>query len=368
MSLEQLGPPETTQPPTWPRARRPGDPQPVPAGRRHRLRRGGGHEALARGPKGPGHPAALFAAAREHGLLVELDAACRDAAFAAPSAGLLPPRTLFVNVEPEVLDTGPPKTCCLRSPPRRRRTAGRPGDHRASAVRPPGRAVAHGRASRKTRLGRGARRRRGRARVDGADGAAAARHRQARPQPRPAAPGTGVRGDHERRERLCRGPGGARCSRRASRPRAPGRALALGATLGTGLALRAPGRDSCRWSDRQPRRSCRRPRPAGGRRGRLAVRVPAPEAALRRPPKALLVEMSKHLEREAHAARRVLRRLRVPGRPPPDSRHPASVRPSRARRARCGGREGHRRRAVARRARRRPSRVTRSSASGTSWC
>ncbi|MCW2697077.1 MAG: hypothetical protein JWR62_2162, partial [Modestobacter sp.] len=36
------------------------------------------YEALARGPEGPLHaPDALFAAAREAGLLAELDAACR---------------------------------------------------------------------------------------------------------------------------------------------------------------------------------------------------------------------------------------------------------------------------------------------------
>ncbi len=65
------------------------------------------YEALARGPKGPlGSPVALFAAAREHGLLVELDAACREAAFAgAIRQGVIPPLSLFVNVEPEVLET-----------------------------------------------------------------------------------------------------------------------------------------------------------------------------------------------------------------------------------------------------------------------
>lgn len=109
MSLEQLGTPETTTQASA-LARVLGDRaihslfQPVVE-----IDSGAvvAYEALARGPKGPlGSPAALFAAAREHGLLVELDAACRDAAFAgAVRKGVIPPLTLFVNVEPEVLDT-----------------------------------------------------------------------------------------------------------------------------------------------------------------------------------------------------------------------------------------------------------------------
>ena len=40
------------------------------------------YEALARGPQGPlEDPGRLFAAAREQGLLAELDEACRAAAF-----------------------------------------------------------------------------------------------------------------------------------------------------------------------------------------------------------------------------------------------------------------------------------------------
>ncbi len=67
------------------------------------------YEALARGPRGPlQSPEALFAAARAAGCLAELDAACRQAAFrGALAAGLLAPLTLFVNVEPEVLDQAP---------------------------------------------------------------------------------------------------------------------------------------------------------------------------------------------------------------------------------------------------------------------
>ncbi len=67
------------------------------------------YEALARGPVGPfERPDALFAAARAAGRLAELDEACRAAAFrGAAGAGLVSPLTVFVNVEPEVLDTAP---------------------------------------------------------------------------------------------------------------------------------------------------------------------------------------------------------------------------------------------------------------------
>ena len=69
-----------------------------------------GYEALARGPVGSPleNPLALFAAARSEGLLAELDSACRAQAFrAAVGSGRLAPLTLFVNVEPEVLDGAP---------------------------------------------------------------------------------------------------------------------------------------------------------------------------------------------------------------------------------------------------------------------
>ncbi len=67
------------------------------------------YEALARGPQGPlESPFALFDAARAAGRLPELDGACRAAAFrGAIEHGLLEPLTLFVNVEPEVLDAAP---------------------------------------------------------------------------------------------------------------------------------------------------------------------------------------------------------------------------------------------------------------------
>ncbi|SFF32568.1 diguanylate cyclase domain-containing protein [Blastococcus tunisiensis] len=67
------------------------------------------YEALARGPEGPlERPDLLFAAARTAGRLAELDGICRAAAFrGAVEQGLLAPLTVFVNVEPEVLDSAP---------------------------------------------------------------------------------------------------------------------------------------------------------------------------------------------------------------------------------------------------------------------
>jgi len=67
------------------------------------------YEALARGPQGPlERPDELFAAARAAGCLAELDEACRLAALrGGREQGLLAPLTLFVNVEPEVLDSAP---------------------------------------------------------------------------------------------------------------------------------------------------------------------------------------------------------------------------------------------------------------------
>lgn len=66
-------------------------------------------EALVRGVTGTSleRPDQLFAAARADGLLAELDAGCREAAVAgALRAGLAPPATLLVNVEPGALVEG----------------------------------------------------------------------------------------------------------------------------------------------------------------------------------------------------------------------------------------------------------------------
>lgn len=66
------------------------------------------HEALTRGPEGRwSSPADLFTGARAAGLLAELDHACRLSAFrAAVRTGLVSPSRIFVNVEPEVLESG----------------------------------------------------------------------------------------------------------------------------------------------------------------------------------------------------------------------------------------------------------------------
>jgi EAL domain-containing protein (putative c-di-GMP-specific phosphodiesterase class I) len=68
-----------------------------------------GYEALARGPEGPlATPDALFAAARRDGVLADLDRVCRRAALRAGiEHGVSKPLWLFVNVEPEVLDSEP---------------------------------------------------------------------------------------------------------------------------------------------------------------------------------------------------------------------------------------------------------------------
>ncbi|WP_409332350.1 diguanylate cyclase domain-containing protein [Trujillonella humicola] len=70
------------------------------------------YEALARGPRGPlERPDQLFGAARAASRLAELDQACRTAALrGAVEQGLTAPLTLFVNVEPEVLDHAPMET------------------------------------------------------------------------------------------------------------------------------------------------------------------------------------------------------------------------------------------------------------------
>ncbi len=67
------------------------------------------YEALARGPAGEfERPDLMFAAARRIGRLADLDELCRRAALrAAVDQGVLAPLTLFVNVEPEVLDGAP---------------------------------------------------------------------------------------------------------------------------------------------------------------------------------------------------------------------------------------------------------------------
>lgn len=69
------------------------------------------YEALARGPAGSAleHPDALFSAARRARRLGDLDRACQAMALAgAREAGLTAPWALFVNTEPEAADAAPP--------------------------------------------------------------------------------------------------------------------------------------------------------------------------------------------------------------------------------------------------------------------
>ena len=66
-----------------------------------------GYEALARGRGGNGlaSPEELFAAARDHGRVAELDRACREAALAgAIEGGLGAPFCLFVNADARALE------------------------------------------------------------------------------------------------------------------------------------------------------------------------------------------------------------------------------------------------------------------------
>lgn len=65
------------------------------------------YEALARGPEGHplGRPDVLFEVARRAGRLAELDRACHSAALGgAAAAGLDSPWTLFINAEPETAE------------------------------------------------------------------------------------------------------------------------------------------------------------------------------------------------------------------------------------------------------------------------
>ena len=68
-------------------------------------------ESLARGPQGSEleSPAALFSEAARLGVVGDLDRLCRRVAIdGALKAGLRPPRSLFVNVEPSTLSAGGP--------------------------------------------------------------------------------------------------------------------------------------------------------------------------------------------------------------------------------------------------------------------
>ena len=66
-----------------------------------------GYEALTRGPAGTplASPLALFDLMRREDRVADFDRACRDAALARASRdGVLPPTTVFVNVEPDLVE------------------------------------------------------------------------------------------------------------------------------------------------------------------------------------------------------------------------------------------------------------------------
>ena len=250
----------------------------------------------------------------------------------APStAGIFAPSTLFVNVEPEVLETDPPRRPGGTGRAGAGRAADRPGDHRAGHRGPAGRPAGHRAAAARGRLAHRARRRRRRRHVAGLHAAAAARRRQARPAPGAAAPRAGRRRDHERGQRL----------RRAHRRRAAGRGHRGRGSTSRWPVPSAPGwaRAGCSAAPRPPRpRRCRGgelhlPRAAGTaepppspfalRAGRRAA-ADLDEAAARRgqqAPRARGHALRPHLRRAVdlpggaalHAAHR--RALPRPGRP-----------------------------------------------------
>ena len=83
----------------------------------------------------------------------------RAAFRGAVAQGLLAPLTVFVNVEPEVLDTAPLDDLLAIAGGRARRAAAGPRDHRARPGRPARGAAPHRRARARARLGRRPRRR-----------------------------------------------------------------------------------------------------------------------------------------------------------------------------------------------------------------
>lgn len=256
------------------------------------------YEALSRGPQGPLHgPDALFAAARGAGRLRELDELCQRVALrSALEVGVTSPLTLFVNVEPEVLDTAALDELVTI-------TADAGGDlqvvleltERALAARPAD-LLATARRVRSAGL---------RIALDdvGTHDLSLAflpllrpdvvkldlRLVQQRPSPDVAAIMTAVNAYAEQTGALVLAEGIEGTGHRAT-------ALALGATLGQGWLFGRPGPTigsaAAGAGLRLPATTDHRldPSPFGCR---------PPGAALRRSTKPLLIEISKHLEREA---------------------------------------------------------------------
>ena len=257
------------------------------------------YEALARGPEGAlERPDELFAAARAAGRLAELDGACRTAAFrGAVGAGLVAPLSVFVNVEPEVLDTAPLDELLAiaeQAPGRlqvvleitERALAARPAEllRTVERVRSVGWGIA----------------------VDdvGAESLSLAflpllrpdvvkldlRLVQERPGPAIAEIMNAVNAYAERT-------GGLVLAEGIETDRHLATARALGATLGQGWLFGRPAAEPV--ADR-PVAALTLPAPAPEEPdGRSPFACLPPAAALRRSPKALLIELSKQLEREA---------------------------------------------------------------------
>ena len=189
------------------------------------------YEALVRGPQGSPleSPAALFGQAGAAGLVVELDRAARAAAIdGALAAGLRPPHTLFLNVEPSTLDGS---GSLLGSEVGR--VANRRRVHRARAGRAACRGARRHRLAARARLRHRARRRRHRRALARADAVCRARRDQARHVADPGAPPVahdGARPQRRRRRgralgrsaaRRGRGDRGAPRARTRSAPRSP---------------------------------------------------------------------------------------------------------------------------------------------------
>jgi diguanylate cyclase (GGDEF)-like protein len=257
------------------------------------------YEALARGPEGPlERPDALFAAARAAGRLAELDGACRTAAFrGAVATGLVAPLSVFVNVEPEVLDTAPltELLAIAEQAPGRLRIVLEITE-RALAARP-------------AELLRTVERVRGAGWGIAVDDVGAAsmslaflpllrpdvvkldlRLVQQRPGPAIAEIMNAVNAHAERTGALVLAEGIETEAHLAT-------ARALGATLGQGWLFGRPAPESV--ADRPVRELALPALPAEEPDGRSPFACLPEGVALRRSPKALLIELSKQLEREA---------------------------------------------------------------------
>ncbi len=277
------------------------------------------YEALARGPRGPARAPrrAVRRRPRRAGASPSSTSLCRRAAFtrrrrARAARAADPVRQRRARGARHRAARRPARDRRRRAPGELQR---RPRDHRAGARHPPGRAAAHRRARPRPRLVDRARRRRRRDAVARLHAAAAAGRRQARPAPGAGAAGPGHRRDHERRQRPTPRSTGALVLAEGIETQAHlVTARALGARLGQGWLFGRPARRPGAAATPSP--SWPLPavaRPPSVSTARRSTACP-PGTALRRSPKALLIEVSKQLERQAMRLRRDLRGRRdLPG-------------------------------------------------------